>query len=76
MARGGAIAAAISIYSCRLFGMLKINIDHISRHRHEKISGSDKFRHKYELVEAETARVIGDILTAQDYYARAISGTQ
>lgn len=32
----------------------------------------DNYRHKYELVEAETARVLGDPLKAMEYYDRAI----
>ncbi|AVH70127.1 ATP-binding sensor histidine kinase [Nostoc sp. 'Lobaria pulmonaria (5183) cyanobiont'] len=34
------------------------------------------FQHKYDLVEAETARVIGDKLKAMEYYDRAISLAQ
>ncbi|MEH1999428.1 MAG: AAA family ATPase [Nostoc sp.] len=34
------------------------------------------FQHKYDLVEAETARVIGDKLKAMEYYDRAIAGAK
>ncbi|HLO48922.1 MAG TPA: ATP-binding sensor histidine kinase [Kamptonema sp.] len=37
---------------------------------------SANYQHKYELVEAEKARVLGDILKAQDYYDRAIIGAK
>ncbi|MFB2919838.1 trifunctional serine/threonine-protein kinase/ATP-binding protein/sensor histidine kinase [Aerosakkonema funiforme] len=34
------------------------------------------FQHKYELVEAEKARVLGQILAAMEYYDRAINGAK
>lgn len=34
------------------------------------------FRHKYELIEAETARVLGQVLKAMEYYDRAIQGAK
>lgn len=34
------------------------------------------FKHKYELVEAEKARVLGQILEAMEYYDRAITGAK
>ncbi|WP_449418330.1 trifunctional serine/threonine-protein kinase/ATP-binding protein/sensor histidine kinase [Phormidium nigroviride] len=34
------------------------------------------YQHKYELVEAERARIAGDILKAQEYYDRAIIGAK
>lgn len=34
------------------------------------------YQHKYELVEAEKARVLGEILQAQDYYERAIQNAK
>ncbi|MEG4576371.1 ATP-binding sensor histidine kinase [Microcoleus sp. N3A4] len=34
------------------------------------------YQHKYDLVEAEKARISGDILKAQDYYDRAITGAK
>nr|WP_202895445.1 hypothetical protein [Iningainema tapete] len=32
------------------------------------------FQHKYELVEAEKARVLGQIIEAEHFYEQAISG--
>ncbi|XZN95799.1 MAG: AAA family ATPase [Microcoleus sp.] len=34
------------------------------------------YQHKYDLVEAEKARILGDRLKAQEYYDRAIAGAQ
>lgn len=34
------------------------------------------YQHKYDLVEAETARVMGDTLKAMEYYDRAIAGAK
>ncbi|HBB36371.1 MAG TPA: serine/threonine protein kinase [Cyanobacteria bacterium UBA8803] len=34
------------------------------------------FRHKFELVEAEKARVLGQVVAAMDFYERAISGAR
>src|SRR6478672_1939841 len=34
------------------------------------------YRHKYELVEAEKARVLGQIIESMDYYDRAITGAR
>ncbi|MEG3973239.1 ATP-binding sensor histidine kinase [Microcoleus sp. herbarium8] len=34
------------------------------------------YQHKYDLVEAEKARISGDLLKAQDYYDRAITGAK
>ena len=34
------------------------------------------FKHKYELIEAEKARILGEALQAMDYYDRAITGAK
>jgi hypothetical protein len=34
------------------------------------------FQHKYDLVEAEKARVLGHILEAEDFYEQAIQGAR
>ncbi|MGD2182680.1 AAA family ATPase [Lusitaniella coriacea] len=39
-------------------------------------SAPDNYRHKYELVEAEIARVLGDPLKAMEYYDRAIESAR
>ncbi|MEG4816926.1 AAA family ATPase [Microcoleus sp. K5-D4] len=39
-------------------------------------SASSNFQHKYEIVEAEKARVLGQILEAMEYYDRAIMGAK
>ncbi|MCL1472479.1 trifunctional serine/threonine-protein kinase/ATP-binding protein/sensor histidine kinase [Argonema antarcticum] len=39
-------------------------------------SAPSNFKHKYELVEAEKARVLGQILEAMEYYDRAIMGAK
>jgi len=39
-------------------------------------SAPSNFQHKYELVEAEKARVLGKILEAMEYYDRAITGAK
>jgi PAS domain S-box-containing protein len=40
------------------------------------IHAPDNFQHKYDLVEAETARVLGQISEAEDFYEKAIQGAK
>ena len=39
-------------------------------------SSPQNYQHKYDLIEAEKARVFGDVLKAMDYYDRAIAGAK
>ncbi|HLO48478.1 MAG TPA: AAA family ATPase, partial [Kamptonema sp.] len=43
---------------------------------HRAVSAPMNFQHKYDLVEAEKYRVLGENYTAGDYYDRAISGAK
>jgi PAS domain S-box-containing protein len=40
------------------------------------IHAPDNFQHKYDLVEAETARVLGQMSEAEDFYEKAIQGAK
>jgi PAS domain S-box-containing protein len=75
-------------YSLALLGLYSSAAKREQRQYLKKVSSQQKqmkkwatyapcnFQHKYELVEAETARVLGQNVKAMDYYDRAIQGAK